>query len=103
MAEITLRVAGQPSWPMHMHGPALGNWGVGQSPGRAPYGKCVGFLSFFLSFFFLRLPKQKKKGKRRKEKKTLEIGSYKVNDYKRNKDQQTALAPKAQRQILIGR
>ena len=77
VAVITLRVAGQPSWPMHMHGPALGNWGVGRSPGRAPYGKCVGFLFFF---FWDYQNKRSKKGKRRKEKKTLEIGSYKVND-----------------------
>lgn len=61
---------------MHMHGAALGNWGVGRSPGRAPYGKCVGFLFFFLDYQNKRI----KKGKRRKEKKTLEIGSDKVND-----------------------
>lgn len=61
---ITLRVAGQPSWPMHMHGPALGTWGVGCSPGRAPYGKCVFFFFFFEAIKTKEIKKRKGKRKR---------------------------------------
>lgn len=60
-AVMAQRVSGQPSWPCICMTQALGSWGLGQPPRRAPYGKCVWV------FFFFRTSKQKK-GKRKKKK-----------------------------------
>lgn len=58
-AVMAQRVSGQPSWPCICMTQALGSWGLGQPPRRAPYGKCVGF--FFQNF-------KTKEGKRKKGK-----------------------------------
>lgn len=59
-AVMAQRVSGQPSWPCICMTQALGSWGLGQPPGRAPYGKCVGFF-FFQNFKTKEGKKEKKK------------------------------------------
>lgn len=55
----------------------LGSWPVSR---KGTIWKVCGFSFFFFLFFEITKTKEVKKGKRRKEKKTLEIGSDKVND-----------------------
>lgn len=58
-AVMAQRVSGQPSWPCICMTQALGSWGLGRPPGRAPYGKCV-------DFFFSELQnKRSEKGKKK--------------------------------------